>query len=353
MHHNDIAHALLDRYYTDADRLADRGVASPDDIDLAMRLGAGYPAGPFEARAGQPSAAPDSRTVATSAWSSVVIVGTGHMASGIAEAVARAGSAVTVIGRGAASLDRSRAAVTANLDRSVGRGRLSAQDAAAVVDRIGFLSGIDALPDDTEVVIEAVAEDLAVKQSVLAQIDRSARSEAVLATNTSSYRVADVMYDVSTQRRTLALHFFNPAAVMKLVEVVPGPASESVAAAAADWVRSLGKAPVGSADTRGFIVNRLLIPYLNDAARLHEGGRQIADIDAAMTGVAGLPMGPFALLDLIGLDVTVAALRSMAEAEPGEERLVPADILSQLVADGRLGRKSGAGFYSQGDIHAR
>ena len=118
-------------------------------------------------------------------------------------------------------------------------------------------------------------------------------------------------------------------------------------------MHSLGKTPVRSADTRGFIVNRLLIPYLNDAARLHESGCSIDDIDAAMTGHAALPMGPFALLDLIGLDVTVAALSSMAEAEPDDERLVPAAILTQLVAEGRLGRKSGAGFYTHGDIHAR
>jgi 3-hydroxybutyryl-CoA dehydrogenase len=227
------------------------------------------------------------------------------------------------------------------------------QDAAAIVDRIDFVSGIDGMPEDADVIIEAVAEDLRVKQTVLAQIDQRARSGAVLATNTSSYRVADVMDDVSPQRRTLALHFFNPASVMKLVEVVPGRASESVVDPAIAWVHSLGKTPVRSADTRGFIVNRLLIPYLNDAARLRERGRAIEDIDAAMTGAPALPMGPFALLDLIGIDVTVAALRSMAEAEPDDDRLVPASILTRLVAEGRLGRKSGAGFYSQGGIHAR
>ncbi|GAA5092249.1 hypothetical protein GCM10025760_20620 [Microbacterium yannicii] len=353
MNRTDIAHALLERYYADADLLVDQGVASSDDVDVAMRLGAGYPAGPFETRGGRHSAVPDAPPRPDSPWSAVAVVGTGHMASGIAEAVARAGEVVTVIGRGAASLDRSRAAIGANLDRSVGRGRLSIQDAALVVDRIRFVTGLDALPDDTEVVIEAVTEDLAVKRSVLTQIDQRVGSAAVLATNTSSYRVADVMQDVSMQRRTLALHFFNPAAVMKLVEVVPGPASDSVAATAADWVRSLGKSPVFSADARGFIVNRLLIPYLNDAARLHDNGCSVDDIDAAMKGAPGLPMGPFALLDLIGLDVTVAALDSMAEAEPGDERLVPAAALIQLVAEGRLGRKSGAGFYSHGGTHAR
>ena len=330
-----------------------RGVASALDVDLGMRLGAGYPAGPFEARGSAPRAASTSGTNPESPWSSVSIVGSGHMASGIAEAVARAGNAVTVVGRSAASLDRSRASITANLDRAVDRGRLSVQDAAAIVDRIDFVPSVSDIPEDSEVIVEAVAEDLPVKQAVLAQVDQVARPSTVLATNTSSYRVAEVMSDVSPQRRTLALHFFNPASVMKLVEVVPGRASESVVDPAIAWVHSLGKVPVRSADTRGFIVNRLLIPYLNDAARLHEGGCSVDDIDAAMTGTPALPMGPFALLDLIGLDVTVAALRSMAEAEPDNERLVPAAILTRLVAEGRLGRKSGAGFYTHGGIHAR
>jgi 3-hydroxybutyryl-CoA dehydrogenase len=348
----DFAHELLERYYADADRLVGRGVASPEDIDLAMRLGAGYPAGPFEARGAGPSAAPAPRT-ADAPWSSVTIVGSGHMASGIAEAVARASQTVTVVGRAAASVDRSRAAITANLDRSVARGRLTVQDAAAIVNRIEFVCGIENLPADSDLIVEAIAEDLVAKQAVLAQIDRLASPSAVLATNTSSYRVAEVMDDVSAQRRTVALHFFNPAAVMKLVEVVPGPGSESVLDAATAWARSLGKSPVRSADARGFIVNRLLIPYLNDAAHLHEDGATVAEVDAAMTGAPGLPMGPFALLDLIGLDVTVAALSSMAEAEPSDKRLVPATILVQLVAEGRLGRKSGAGFHSQGGTHAR
>lgn len=352
MNKNDIPGALLERYYADADRLVSRGLASRQDIDLAMRLGAGYPAGPFEARGASSTPAQSPRAVA-SPWSTVTIVGSAHMASGIAEAVARSGRGVTVVGRAEASVDRSRAAITANLDRSIARGRLSSQDAAATMERIEFVSGTERFPADSDLIVEAVAEDLSVKQAVLAKIDRLARPDAVLATNTSSYRVADVMHEVSARRRTLALHFFNPAAVMKLVEVVPGPGSESVFDAATDWVRSIGKCPVRSADARGFIVNRLLIPYLNDAARLHEDGSSVAEIDAAMTGAPGLPMGPFTLLDLIGLDVTVAALRSMAEAEPGDERLVPATILARLVAEGRLGRKSGAGFYSQGGTHAR
>ncbi|MEN2738421.1 3-hydroxyacyl-CoA dehydrogenase NAD-binding domain-containing protein [Microbacterium sp. X-17] len=352
MDQNEIAQALLDRYVDDADRLVDRGVASPHDIDVAMRLGAGYPAGPFEARGAPSSAVPTARS-AESPWRAVTVVGTGHMASGIADAVARSGSAVTIVGRTAASLDRSRAAIDANLDRSVRRGRLAASDAAAILGRVAFVSGVGSLPADSDVIIEAVAEDLPVKQDVLAQVDRHARPGAVLATNTSSYRVADVMQGVSASRQTLALHFFNPATVMKLVEVVPGPGGEDVLDPAAAWVDTLGKSPVRSADTRGFIVNRLLIPYLNDAARLHEDGVPIEDVDAAMTTVAGLPMGPFALLDLIGLDVTVAALSSMAEAEPDEERLVPAGILVDLVAEGRLGRKSGTGFYTQEDLRAR
>ena len=221
------------------------GVASPQDVDLGMRVGRGLPGRAL--RGAKRRDAGGSRrlsVLAESPWSAVTVVGSGHMASGIAEAVARAGRAVTVVGRTAASLDRSRASITANLDRSVGRGRLSVQDAAAIVDRIDFVPSIGDIPEDADVIIEAVAEDLPVKQAVLAQIDQGARPSAVLATNTSSYRVAEVMSDVSPQRRTLALHFFNPASVMKLVEVVPGP-GERVCRRPGDRVGALTRKGAG------------------------------------------------------------------------------------------------------------
>ena len=348
MAQNSIAETLFSDYYRDADALVEGGVATPTDIDTAMRLGAGYPVGPFAARGGlaqgAESAAFDEEV---SGWESIAVLGTGHMARGIAEAFARAGKAVRMIGRTAESLERARSSITASLTRAVARGRLTEDAAAAVIERLDYSIDLAEIAG-SDLVVEAVAEDLAVKRRVLADAHAAIGPGAAFATNTSSFRVAEVMADLPPERTTLAIHFFNPAVAMKLVEIVPGPSTADVSSQAAALVRELGKTPVHSADTRGFIVNRLLIPYLNDAVRLHEAGVPVRTIDTAMTADAGLPMGPFALIDLIGLDVTVAALESMAESSP-DPRLRPADTLYRLIDQGRLGRKSGAGFYQEGD----
>ncbi len=340
------AGSLFEHYFADADRLVADGIASAEDVDTAMRLGAGFPLGPFEAR-GHPSRrdVPEPTEVPP-VWAKAAVIGTGHMASGIAESIARAGRAVDVIGRSSTSAARSRAAIVANLDRAVARERITSDEASAIIGRISFRIGVDHA-SAADVVIEAVAEDLELKQRLVTEIDEVLPDDAVLATNTSSYRVAEIMRDVAKTRPVFALHFFNPAAAMKLLEVVPGPGSAEGIDTAEAWARQLGKTPVRSADSRGFIVNRLLIPYLNDAVRLHEAGVPIETIDIAMTEDAHLPMGPFALLDLIGIDVTVAALESMAESED-IARLRPADRLSELMQAGRLGRKVGAGFYTKG-----
>jgi 3-hydroxybutyryl-CoA dehydrogenase len=347
MTHAPLAEHLLAGYFADADMLAATGVASAADIDTAMRLGAGYAAGPFAMR-GDDGSAPSPTSVPSEAevrvWQRVAVVGTGHMASGIAEAIARAGRPVTVIGRSADSLERVRSTTAAGLARSVSRGRMTPAEAAAVADRVTLSLGLAHDPA-VDLLIEAVAEDVDVKRSVLSEADGVCADEVVFATNTSSFRVAEVMAGVTPRRRSLALHFFNPAAVMKLVEVVAGP-GEDATHDAFDWTRAIGKTPVRSADTRGFIVNRLLIPYLNDAVRLYEAGESVEHIDEVMTQDAGLPMGPFALIDLIGIDVTIAALDSMAA--DGGERLRPAQALRDLARAGRLGRKSGQGFYETG-----
>jgi 3-hydroxybutyryl-CoA dehydrogenase len=337
-----LAESLLAAYRADAEALASRGVASRRDIDTAMRLGAGYPVGPFGT-----DITPDAADGASGErpWQRVAVLGTGRMASGIAEALARAGTVTTVIGRSDQAVARAETAITRGLERSVQRGRLTADDVDSVAQRLAFVPSLDSLPE-VDLVIEAVSEHLATKQSLLEDVALRSAPDAVLATNTSSFRVAEVMRRVPESRPTLALHFFNPATAMKLVEIVSGPGGDAAAATATTWVRSIGKVPVDSADTRGFIVNRLLIPYLNDAVRRHEEGESIDRIDAAMVQ-AGLPMGPFALLDMIGLDVAVAALDSMADTDP-DPRLRPRRILRDLVAQGRLGRKSGGGFYSEG-----
>ncbi|MEJ2863991.1 3-hydroxyacyl-CoA dehydrogenase family protein [Actinomycetospora flava] len=343
----------------DAVAMSRRDGLAPGVLDLAMRHGAGHPAGPFAVIGDLPAARREllagAGDVATTdgdatpddgdAWAGPVgVLGTGLMASGIVEVIARSGRAVTVLGRSADSLDGLRARIRKSTDRAVAKGRLDPDGAAAIHDRIRTTV------DDTdlagaEVVVEAVAEELAVKQALVARLDAALPAAVPLATNTSSYRVADVCAPVVSGRPTLALHFFNPAPAMKLLEIaLPAGADRALAGTAAAWGRDLGKVVVEAADRRGFIVNRLLIPYLNDAARAVAAGADPAAVDTLMTAEAGHPMGPLALIDLIGLDVTAAALASMAEAE-ADPRLVPAGPLTDLIGRGRLGRKSGAGFH--------
>jgi 3-hydroxybutyryl-CoA dehydrogenase len=327
--------------------MAESGQATVADIDTSMRLGAGYPQGPFEILGRSLSAPAGVASRGTSLeWRSVGIAGAGHMASGIAEAVISAGQRVTVLARGQVSADRLVATITARLDRGVDRGRITAGERGTALELLVTTTDAAAL-GDVDVIIEAVREDLSVKRTVLARLDSELPSGIAFATNTSSYTVAEVMRDVARDRATLALHFFNPAERMRLVEVVPGPmCTAEVARTARAWVTAIGKQAVDCADTRGFIVNRLLIPYLNDAVRVHEDGVPIAEIESAMTTL-GHPMGPLALIDLIGVDVTVAALEALAEAAGADEpRIRPATTLRRMVDDGHLGRKSGTGFHS-------
>ncbi|WP_171057987.1 3-hydroxyacyl-CoA dehydrogenase family protein [Modestobacter altitudinis] len=348
----------------DAVLLAKRGTATPADIDTAMRLGAGHPTGPFTLLAGMTAdqqrglglpgqqlpetSAPDELPAADTGWTGPVgVVGTGHMAGGIVETVARSGRPVRVLARSQASGDGLRARLTASLDRAVSRGRLDEEGRADVLARVWVTTEPAALAG-SDVVVEAVAEDLDVKVSVAHQLDAQLPASTPLATNTSSFRVADLRPFVSAGRPVIALHFFNPAPVMKLLEVVvPDDVADAGAlrATASSWARGLGKTPISCADSRGFVVNRLLIPFLNDAVRLHEDGLPVAEVDDLLRTGAGHPMGPLALVDLIGVDVTVAALESMAAVED-DPRISPAATLRELAAAGRLGRKTGAGFHT-------
>jgi 3-hydroxybutyryl-CoA dehydrogenase len=356
------AQRLQSGLLADAVAMAARGLAGRADIDLAMRLGAGHPQGPFAVLDGLGSAAdpfgplPGAGAATTTetgsaddtTWAGPVgVVGTGHMASGIVEAVARTGRPVLVVGRSPEALERLRATVAGSLGRSAAKGRISADDVATTLARIDLLTDPATLAG-VDVVVEAVAENLAVKQALFAELDRALPRAVPLATNTSSLRVSEIAAGVTTGRPVLGLHFFNPAPAMKLVEVIAGPDAGHLGAPATAWVRALGKTPVPCADSRGFIVNRLLIPFLNDAVRVHEQGVAVAEIDALMVEQAGHPMGPFALIDLIGLDVTAAALAAMAETDT-DPRLPPAATLRTLVERGRLGRKSGAGFHTYGE----
>jgi 3-hydroxyacyl-CoA dehydrogenase len=196
-------------------------------------------------------------------------------------------------------------------------------------------------------VIEAVLEELELKREVFAELDRVCRPDAILATNTSALSVAEIAEATTRPERVVGAHFFNPAPVLPLVEIVRAPASSPDAVQAAyAWAERAGKQPVTCNDTPGFIVNRILIPLLNDCVRvLDEAGVEPADLDKAMTSGAGWPLGPCALIDLIGVDVHVHASRAL-HGKLGEERMAPPDRLLAMESDGRLGRKAGRGFYT-------
>jgi len=340
------------------------GVCSAADLNTAMRLGARHPAGPLEiiaeldptareefelpdvaAEAEPIGAAPDGG--AATPWSDapVGVVGSGFMASGIAYATAVAGQEVRLVGRTPAAVERAVGQVQSGLAKAAARGHLDEQQARAAAARLTTGTELELLAP-CQLVIEAVAEDLAIKRAVFAQLDTALPRAELLATNTSSLRVRDIATAVSSPHRVGALHFFSPVAAMRLVEVVGSDAlAPNMLERGAAWVRSLGKVPVRCADRSGFIVNALLIPFLNDAVQAYEDGHgSITEIDELVTTGAGFPMGPFALLDFIGLDISLAAQRSIFEAD-GDERLRPARLLAARVAAGHLGRKSRQGFY--------
>jgi 3-hydroxybutyryl-CoA dehydrogenase len=275
----------------------------------------------------------------------VAVVGLGTMGAGIAEVVARAGLDVVAIEADPAALRRGLDLLERSLDRAVSRGRLTAQERYAIGARVRPAAGY-AEAAQADLAIEAVPERPDLKQEVFAELDRVLAPPAILATNTSSLSVTAIAAATGRPGRVVGLHFFNPAPVMKLVEVVGTVLTEDgVTAAAAGLARRLGKTPVQVTDRAGFVANALLLPYLNHAARLLETGfASRADIDLAATAGLGLPMGPLALLDLIGLDTAVSIMEVLA-AEFGGSRYVAAPLLRRLAGAGATGRKSGRGFY--------
>lgn len=353
---NPLSLRLMGGMIADAVMLVRERRATAADVDLAMQLGAGYPEGPlavlarqtaeFRARFPAISQIDIEDTVRQESGFSgpVGVVGTGTMAAGIVEALVVAGRSAHVLYRHPDSFNRLSKAVAARFARAIERNKMTAEARDAALARISGSDDPESLAD-CGVVIEAVKEDLAVKHALIARLHSILPDALPFATNTSSFRVADLA-DAAPGRTLFAMHFFNPAGAMKLVELVfPSDTDTAFRNGARGFCHSIGKVPVECADTRGFLVNRLLIPFLNDAVRAHEGGLEVSAIDTAMTEEMDHPMGPFALLDLIGIDVTVFALDSMAETE-GDDRLRPAALLRQMAGQGRLGRKSGQGFYS-------
>jgi 3-hydroxybutyryl-CoA dehydrogenase len=396
-----IANALLFPYLNAAVRMLESRYATREDIDAAMRFGCGHPMGPLAVldligldsayeildtiyhqsrdhlhapapllkqlvtagmhgrktgRGFYTYAAPDSSQIVADAAadssaaatpravSKIGVIGTGTMATGIAEVLAKAGYDVVLRARGADKAASTLSKVTASLDKAVARGKLAEADRDAALGRIVTTTELDDLAT-CDLVIEAVVEELGVKRALFAALDDVMKPGAILASTTSSLPVIECATATSRPADVVGMHWFNPAPAMKLVEVVPTVVSSPDAVATVREVAlKAGKAPVSCGDRAGFIVNALLFPYLNGAARMLEQHYATADdIDAAMKVGCGHPMGPFELMDVVGLDVTLAIQQTLylEFREPGD---APAPLLEHLVKAGYLGRKTKRGF---------
>lgn len=399
-----VADGLLFGYLNQAAAMYEAKYASREDIDAAMRLGCGLPMGPLalldligvdtartvleamyaasrdrlhapapvlrqlseagltgrkSGRGFYTYEAPGSGTVVRDALTpldaepaprerpavrSVGVAGSGTMASGIAEVFAKAGYVVVLAARSQEKAEAAKARVAKSLGRSVDKGRLSGQARDDALERISPAGSLDAF-DDVDLAVEAVAEDLDVKRQLFAALDKVCKPGAVLATTTSSLPVVACARATTRPQDVIGMHFFNPAPVMKLVEVVRTVlTSDEVHATVREVCATIRKHPVDCGDRAGFIVNALLFPYLNNAVKMvQEHYATLDDIDAAMKLGGGYPMGPFELLDVVGLDVSLAIERVLHREfrDPG---LAPAPLLEHLVAAGCLGRKTGRGF---------
>ena len=288
----------------------------------------------------------------------VGVIGAGTMGAGIAQLAIEAGHQVLLHDVDAEAIDRGRTRIRSGLERRATRLELDPDSADEwVAGRLALLANatsVEAAADGSELVVEAVLEDLDAKRSIFRMLDRAAPDGTLLATNTSALSVTEIATATTLRGRVLGLHFFNPAPIMPLVEVVAAPATtEQTLGQATAIVTGWGKVPVRCADAPGFIVNRVNRPFTLEAlAMLASGEGTVEGIDAAMRS-AGYPMGPFELMDLIGIDINLAAAlgiyeRIRRDGDPLAARYRPSTIQERLVADERLGRKSGAGFYAYG-----
>ena len=274
------------------------------------------------------------------------VLGSGTMGCGIMEVAAAHGHHVILRSRSGGSAEATAAKLDSSLAKQVDRGRIDQVESDATRSRTCVTSEIEALLE-CDLVIESVIEDLAVKLDLFRQLDDICKPGTILATNTSTLPVVDMAMATDRPDQVCGVHFFNPAPAMALVEIVwPITASDETIETVTAFVLGCGKDPVVVKDQAGFVVNALLFPYLNNAIKLLESGVADVDgIDTAMQGGCGFPMGPFALLDLIGLDTSLAILEAL-HAEFGDPNFAPAPRLRRMVAAGRLGRKAGHGFMS-------
>ena len=278
----------------------------------------------------------------------VGVLGCGLMGSGIAEVCAKGGYSTVIREVDEGYLERGMERIQRSLGKAVDKGKLEAEQRDKALSRISGTMDLEALAD-CDLIIEAIVENLEEKVRIFAKLDETVQAEALFASNTSSLTITQIAMATRRTGRFVGLHFFNPVPVMKLVEVVRTlMTSDETMRQALDFVSTLGKEGVSCRDNSGFIVNRLLVPYLLDAIRaLEEGVGSTEDIDKAMQLGCGYPMGPLTLLDFVGLDTTYYIANIMFE-EYREKRFAPPPLLKQMVQAGRCGRKSGRGFYEYG-----
>ena len=277
-----------------------------------------------------------------------LVAGAGLMGHGIAQVLAASGRTVVLYEPDVARADAGRERIAGNLERSVAKGRLDAGERDAILARVSATADLAAAAADVDLVVEAVFEDIAVKTALWGELDRIAPAAAIFASNTSSIAIDRLAEAVSVARRSrfVGMHFFSPVPVMPLVELIRGAAtSDETEAAIRSLSADLGKQVIVSADRPGFIVNRILMPFLGEAMRAYEEGLGTAeDIDTGAKVGLNHPMGPLALADFIGLDVCLGIMRVLHEGF-GQEHFAPPRILEELVAAGHLGQKTGRGFH--------
>jgi len=285
-------------------------------------------------------------TPSTESFSRIGVVGLGAMGSGIAQVAIEAGLETVAFELDPTRRKPARSRIEHFLDRKVVKGRLTGDDRDRAIARLTIAEGLDEI-SGCDVVVEAVVEELPVKTAVFAQLDDACPVTTVLATNTSSLSVTEIAAAATHPGRVVGMHFFNPAPLMPLVEVIQGERSESWACErATQLAERLGKHAIRCLDTPGFVVNRVLIPLLNDCVRTLDDARvSPGDLDTAMKHGAGWPMGPCELLDLIGIDVHVHASEALWRQLP-EPRMFPPPRLVAMARAGRLGRKTGEGFFT-------
>ena len=274
------------------------------------------------------------------------VVGAGIMGAGVGQLCAQQGYDVTVVDVSDEIVEKARAKVTAGLSRRVEKGKIAQDDMDSVLSRMSWATGLE-LAKDSDLVVEAVSENMEVKKEVFKTLDSVCSPETILASNTTALSISEIASSTSRPDKVVGMHFFNPAVIMKLVEIIRGDnTSDETIETAKKFTESLGKIPITTAkEAPAGIVSRVLAGLLNEAAVVYADGIASAeDIDEAMKLGAGLPMGPLALIDMIGLDIHLAKMETLY-GKLNDDRYKPPEIIRKMIAEGKLGKKSGEGFY--------